>query len=297
MKIYFLSSKPCALYIGGAYFGLTNGFERFADVHLQDGLHVRFVPENAQPVSFFLSERIRFQPPVGCEVYLLPDGLAIYACDFPPTDFVLRPIAQARQADLLATVFQQGSVQLSIERGNELFTAPLSEGFAACSISFVNGAIFLQSANRIALFSEKAEKLLEEEAVETAVENGTLKALLPLSGKRRRFAEVSYEVSATACRRVAVVLKQDEAQPREGLLAYAFFESVLLGLDPTPFLCAELKEKASDLSSFLGDFRHVLPTEEETVCRLIYEKKPRLFDVREYAVTVQDGEISDIQLK
>ena len=38
MKIYFLSSQPCALIIGGAYFGRTGDFERFAEISLQDNL-------------------------------------------------------------------------------------------------------------------------------------------------------------------------------------------------------------------------------------------------------------------
>ena len=297
MKIYFLSSKPCALYVGGVYFGLTNGFERFAEIALSDRLPVTFAPENGQSLHFFITENLRFEPPVGCEVYLLPDGIAVYAYAFPPVDFTLRPIAQARENGVLATVFQQGNVQLSIERNGELFAVPLSDGFSACSIRFVNGAILLCGDQRIAVYSPRAEKLLEEDALDFFVENETLTALLPLSGKRRRTAKATYEITERTCARTQITLQQDETAPRDGLLAYAFFQSVLLGLDAAPFLCAELKEKAGDLASFLGDFCHVLPTDEETTCRLIYEKKPRLFDVREYAVTVENGEITDIQLK
>ena len=90
MKIYFLSSRPCALTLNDAYFGLTDRFERFAELSLKDGIFVRFTPENAQPIGFFLNENIRFSPPVGCEVYLLTNAIAIYARDFPPTDFSLK---------------------------------------------------------------------------------------------------------------------------------------------------------------------------------------------------------------
>ena len=74
MKIYFLSSRPCALTLNDAYFGITDGFERFAEISLKDKLFVRFSPENAQPVSFFLTENIRFDPPTGCDIYLLKDA-------------------------------------------------------------------------------------------------------------------------------------------------------------------------------------------------------------------------------
>ena len=76
MKIYFLSSRPCALFLDGEFAGRTDLFERFADINPKDNAFVRFVPEGALPVSFFLTERLRFSPPDGCEVYILRDGIA-----------------------------------------------------------------------------------------------------------------------------------------------------------------------------------------------------------------------------
>jgi hypothetical protein len=60
MKIYFLASQPCALKIGGTFFGMVNDFERFAEFSLKDNLFVEFIPENALPICFFLNESIRF---------------------------------------------------------------------------------------------------------------------------------------------------------------------------------------------------------------------------------------------
>ena len=97
MKVYFLSSRPCALTLNGAYFGTTDLFERFAEISLKEGIFVCFTPENAQPVSFFLTENIRFQPPKNCQVYLLGDAIALYAYHFPPTDFALRAVAQKEE--------------------------------------------------------------------------------------------------------------------------------------------------------------------------------------------------------
>ena len=125
MKVYFLSSIPCALRVNNLFFGTTNLFERFAELSLKDGLFIEFVPEGKQAVSFFLTEQIRFAPPKGCEVYLLKDGLAIYARNFPPSDFTLRVIAQAREGNTLATLFSQGELQLSIEQDRQLFIATL----------------------------------------------------------------------------------------------------------------------------------------------------------------------------
>jgi hypothetical protein len=82
MKVYFLSSTPCALRVNNLFFGTTNLFERFAELSLKDGLFIEFVPEGRQAISFFLTEQIRFTPPKGCEVYLLKDGLAIYCINY-----------------------------------------------------------------------------------------------------------------------------------------------------------------------------------------------------------------------
>ena len=97
MKIYFLSSRPCALTLNDAYFGLTDRFERFAEISLKDNVFVRFSPENAQPIGFFLNESVRHTPPVGCEVYLLPNALAIYAHDFPPHDLTLKIVTHLKK--------------------------------------------------------------------------------------------------------------------------------------------------------------------------------------------------------
>ena len=125
MKVYFLSSTPCALTLNGAYFGITDGFERFAEVALQDNIYAQFSPQNALPIGCFLNEQLRFAPPNGFDVYLLPDGLALYAREFPPNDFTLKTIAQKRENDTLVTLFQQGKVQLSIESEKGFFLCPL----------------------------------------------------------------------------------------------------------------------------------------------------------------------------
>ena len=140
MRIYFLSSRPCALKVGGVFFGAVDSFERFAEINLSDRLFIEFIPENALPVSFFLTENIRFEPPQRCEVYLLRNAIAIYARDFPPSDFTLRPITQIADENCLATVFCQGGVHLSIQTDKNFFTSPLpqvlfSDSWKLCHVS------------------------------------------------------------------------------------------------------------------------------------------------------------------
>ncbi len=295
MKIYFLSSIPCALYIGGAYFGSVSSFERFAEISLTDNLPVQFVPENALPRSFFLGESIRFSPPEGCEVYLLEDGLALYAKDFKPIDFTLRPVAQAKEGNTLVTVFSQGGLQMSVEENKAVFTAPLPPCFDPCEISFHGGCILLSAQTDIAVVNKKGELLLKETVLTFSVENDTLTAVLPLSDRYKRTAKCAYALSETGVRQTEYCLLQGEGASKETLIPYAFFESVRIGAEYESFLSPALRENASSLKDFLGKFLYVLPTDDPLVCKLVYKKSPRLFEVKAFTATLEEGEITDIQ--
>lgn len=302
MKIYFLSSVPCALLLNGAYFGLTDRFERFAEVHLADNILAEFLPENAQPIRFFITENLIASPPKGCEVYLLQDSVAIFARDFPPVNDTLRVIAQERFEKSLVTVFSQGGVQVSIETEEGFFISYLPPSFSVCEILFQEELFFLQGQNCLAIYTQKGERVFLEEVASFEVENGELKAILPLSDSLGRSANCVFALSKAGCVRKSCTLTQartregaaDEEQILRELLPYAFFESLLIGADCTPFLSDELAPRADDLRGFLGDFRGVAPTDDPLVCRLIYEKAERLFEVKEFKVSLEKDKITDI---
>ncbi len=303
MKIYFLSSRPCALTLNDAYFGVTDGFERFAEVSLKDKLFVRFAPENALPVSFFLTENIRFQPPTGCDIYLLKDGIAVYAHGFAPLDHTLRAVAQREENGCVATVFQQGEIELSLQSPKGFFVAHLPPSFASCDISFESGLILLRAPDMLAVFTQTGEKLFLEKVLSHEVANGFLKAVLPLSDSLGRIAECTYTLTENDCVRTGFVLKQaqtkngdaDKEKIRDELIPYAFFESVLIGAEYADFLASELRPKARDIRSFLGDFIAVTVTQDPCVCGLVRKKKERLFEVDYFSVELKEGKIMDVK--
>ncbi len=302
MKIYFLSAIPCALSLNGVYFGLTDRFERFAEIHLADRILAEFLPENAQPIRFFITENLPTAPPQGCEVYLLPDGLAVFAREFPPLDTRLRVIAQERFPKGLVTVFSQGGIQVSIETDRGFFISYLPPSFSSCALSCHEGLFFLHGQNCLAVYTQAGERILLEEISSFAIENGKLKAVLPLSECLGRSANCVWELNETGCVRTECTLTQartyegatDGESLKKELLPYAFFESLLLGADCAPFLAEELRPKAGELASFLGDFKWVVPTDNPLVCRLIYQKGDRLFEARDFKVTIEKDKITDI---
>lgn len=294
MRIYFLSSQPAALYVGGAYFGQTHDFERYAEISLQDGLPVRFEAEGMHPVTFFLDERLPLQPPTGVSVYRLQNGLAVYCDGFLSTDDTLRVVAQARKGDTLATVCRQGGVFLGIDSPQGFFSATLPPSFAVCELFFVGNLVGVKTAEDVAIFSTNAERLLLERYVSIEETESEFRLTIPLSDRYGRQADCRYEIGENYLRRMSYQLRQTETADKDGLIAYAFFESVRIGADFSTFLCEDLQKNAPSVRDFLGDFLHVLPTENPKQCLLVYQKAERLFDVRPFTVEVEGDTIIDV---
>ena len=294
MRIYFLSSQPSALYVGGAYFGQTHHFERFAEVALGDNLPVRFEAEGMLPLTFFLTERTPIAPPSGVDVYRLPTGLALYAHGFTPIDQTLSVIAQGRSGEILATVIKQGLISLGIESPNGFFNATLPPSFSVCELFFIGGCILVKSPSQVAVFSTFCRQLLLEDYLYAELDNEGIQLTIPLSDHYKRIAECRYTIKDGCVQREHYAIRQQDTVLQDGLIAYAFFESVRIGADISPFLDDDLSMGESDVRSFLGEFLHVLPCDEPTECLLVYKKAERLYDVRKFMVTIQDGKITDI---
>ncbi len=297
MKIYFLSATPCALTLNGVFYGVTDRFERFAEVSLSDKVYAKFSPEGAAPIGFFITDSLSSAPPEGCEVYLLADGIAVYAYDFPPTDFTLRLIDQKRQEGLLITAFCQGKPQLSVEGPQGFFTATLPPSLASCSIKTQGDFILLRSEKSLGIYTTSCKRVFLEEVLEYSLEKNELNATMPLSDSLRRVAKCRYRLADERCILTECTLQQSAEQDTlpEGLLAYAFFESVLLKADYLPFLCEDLQKDAPRVVEFLGDYISVTLTKDPNICGLVYKKAERVFTVEYFTVQIENGKITDVR--
>ncbi len=301
MKIYFLSSQPCALTFNGLYYGVTDTFEHFAKINLSDKLFVQFSPQNALPISFFLTEDIRFTPPSGCDVYLLPNAIAIYAHTFAPIDSTLKIITQERFGNNLITVFQQGTLQISLETEKGFFVSTLPPAFSHCSISFQQDLFFIKGENQLAIYTKNGERVFLEQIAHYTIEENTLIATLPLSDRLKRQAICHYVLTENGCYQNKFVLQkapESEKESKENihdeLIAYAFFECVLIGADYAQYLCESLQETAEKLRAFLGDFKDIVLSQNPKECGLVYVKKPNLYEVIYYTVDIENGLITDV---
>ena len=162
MKIRFLSSVPCALTIGGEYFGITDDFERFAEISLKDNLFACFSPQNALPLGVFLNDRLFFSPPEGVEAYLLRDGAALYARDFPPRSSEVRITAQERFVSDLITVYFQGGLHVSLETAKGFSVAPLAHYYEHATIKKRDGLFFIEGNNALCIFNARGKNFSTE---------------------------------------------------------------------------------------------------------------------------------------
>ncbi len=290
------------LSLNGVFYGVTDSFERFAEINLSDRVFAKFSPEGGLPVGFFITEEILTAPPDGCEVYLLKDGLAVRACDFAPLDYTLRPIAQQRFDDTLVSVFQQGRIQCTLQSPDGFFTSTLPPAFAVCALSKHGDLFFVEGEKHLAVYTREGKCVLLEEILSFSATETELNATLPLSDALGRVADCSWNLEKTGCRRTKFTLRQARARDgengeekiRDELLPYAFFECVLLGAEYADLLSEDLRAKADGVRSFLGDFIGVALTATPNECGLIREKAPRLFEVSYFTVKTENGKIVDI---
>ncbi len=301
MKIYFLSSIPCALTLSGVFYGVTDSFERSVELSLSDNVYARFSPEGYAPLGFFITEEIVRTPPSGCQVYLLKDGVAVYAYDFTSLDTTLRPLLQKREGELLATVFSQGKTQLCLESPQGTFTATLPPSFTPTSICFHRNAVLLANETALAVYSHTCTPLLFEKILEYQPTEEGFTATLPLSDRLQRTAACEWRLEENKCLQTAFSLRQarlnDENpdEPPADLVAYAFLESVLLRGDYAAFLSDELQEEQRRILDFLGEFTAVVLTENTNECGLVRKRKTDLFFVDYIQVEVISGKIVDLR--
>ena len=301
--MYFLSSQPCELTLNGVFFGITDAFERFAELSLSDHIFAKFTPQGAMPIGLFLDEQLLVSPPDGFEVYLLKNGVALYAKDFPPTDLTLQPIAQARFGNNLITVFRQGVVHVSLETSEGFFISTLPHSFTSCTLSLYADLFFIEGQNHLAIYTKWGKCVFLEKILNFEVRENTLNATLPLSDSLGRVAECAWTLDENGCTQTKFALRQSrtfdgDTEPKklnEELLPYAFFESVLLGANYAEFLSEELAAQAKHIVEFLGDFKAVTLTEDPNTLGLVREKAPRLFTLSYFTVETKNGKIIDVK--
>ncbi len=290
MRVYFLSEKPCYLKAAGLPVGTVDGFERTAELDPADNVLLEFLCPGHHPVVCTFSEQFLFSPPEDIRLYFTKRGVAVYVAAFRPVDTALRPLAQERIGDILCTLYRQGGVQLSVQTGEGFQIVDLGDEFAGAKIYPAGDDILLEAPSAFCILDRNGTVLTKSEG--TVSERGRIvTADIPFHDSLGHIARCSYEGGKlTACS----ILTSES--PTAATYALALFETVLIGGDVLPFLAENLLEKASALGEYLGPFRSVVLGNRPEEVGLVYEVRPRVFEVRYFCVTLEeDGKISNIR--
>lgn len=289
MRVIFLAEKPCALTVNGAFLGTVDGFERCAEVDPSDGVFCEFLPVGYAPVRFRLDEEFLADPPEQVRLYFIRRGVAIHCHSFVKSDVSLTVLWQERVGGSLLTLCMQGKLQLKIENETGLHVLSLPEEMIDCRPYVCGEELLLEGSEGFVLLGRDGSLRVRTEG--KVLERGrTLRAEVPFRDSLAHTAVMEWRDGVL----IGCTIRSKK-EPTEATFALALFESVLIGADPAPYLSDTLKGKAGSLREFLGRYTSVVLTEDPSLVGLVFERRPRIYDVRYFRVTVTDGKISNIK--
>ena len=298
MRVYFLSSRPCALKINGVYLGVTDGFERYCELSSRDGALCEFVPLSGRhaPISFLFDDELLHTPPRGACVCLLPQGAAIYAYDFLPFFSPLMLIAHKKCPAGDVTVFSQGGVQAQISHESEEKSIALSEDFSDCEI--LDGEKILVFAGRLALLAmADGEIFFHGKVKDFSFDGKELHAETPLYDLCARtlscvwsYDEENKKIALRSCR-----CAQGKELPEKFLLC-ELLQELRFGAEISGFLSPALAGAEKNLREYFGNYVKAIPLPgAECGAGIVCRKREGIYEMKYFAAEVKNGRIENIK--
>lgn len=275
---------------GGLPLGTVDGHERSAELDPAAAVFLEFKCPGRLPVQFFFDEAFLADPPDHVRLYYTREAVAVYVYDFPRAEALLRPLAQERLQGTLLTLYLQGGVQLSLENETGFHIVDLPDPFEQGRIAQAGELFLIEAPENFCLINRSGEVLVLSEGTVSEREPHVC-AEVPFHDSLGHTAACTFEEGKLTDCRIRTARK-----PTAATYALALFESALIGADCTPYLAENLTEKKDALGEYLGKYCSVVLTGSAEVVGLVYERKPRVYDVRYFSVTLEeDGKISNIR--
>ena len=304
MRVYFLSYLPAALKLNGLYLGTIDGFERHIELDPKDGVLAEIVPcDNLQPLNFFLDEKFFNDPPKYTDVYLTEGDAIIFIREYAIKDVKLDVVYQTRFYGNLITIFSQGGIYLSAE-GAEYSLSPLPLCFSSVRAEQRTLAgrevLAICGGNSLLVISDNGKTIFLNVAENAEFgENLTVTVPFETCAAAKAVCDYTYDGEALTLISSRTV---ETRTPEKEILHFAFFESVMTRGDFAKYLSDELKTKAGDLKSYLGEFVSVAVPPEKfylihgnlPAAGLVYPKSGNLYEVKYFAVEFNEDKISNI---
>ena len=294
MRVYFLSERPAALKLNGAYLGLIDSFEKFAEIETGQKILAEAVPDaEYMPVNFFIDEKFFSSPPDFTDVYLVEGDAVIYISRYAKRGQEIKVIAQTQFYGGQYTLFSNaGQIYLNCEKnGCALYSLSSNFENAALREDAVAGkpVLLVEGKGCLAVVSEAGKRVFYNPA-----ESWTCGDKLIVNVNFNTCAGCRGEC-AFAYDGITMTLEssatKESVAPDESVLHFAFFESVLTRGNFVKYLADDLASIANDLPGFLGGFVDVtLPYSrfyqrhgDLKAAGLVYPITENLFNVKYYA--------------
>lgn len=290
MRFYFLSAKPCALKLGGAYAGMIGGADVFIDLSPEESILCEMIPVDPAflPISFLIDDGFLAAPPIPAIVG--PTAIILKAENFLHADSTMKLVAQECYPDCTASVFLQGTMQASVESGGEIFTFPLTDDYRSSRILRKNDCILIIGKNHLCAVSVRGERLLYTPVVDFSCEE-ELKITVPHFDCMNHFTQSRYRLTDKAELLESKLLFR--YAPKEELYLYALLEGLLLHADCSAFVTESLAKRLSELKRFLGNYESVLFITQE-VAGLVYRMQGNLYRLTYFTAEWAEGRIDNI---
>ena len=315
MRVYFTSEAPCALRLGGALAGYCARHEQFADLPDGESTLAEFFPEDAAlcPAAFLISGNFFRSPPSFCDVYRYSCGASIHVKRFAPRREGLKVLAQMREGSALATLYEDGGIQLCVEDANAFRTVPLPCGVRTAELKRLRacGRTLIAAEGKtadgrlwLALYDGAAPLFAGEVA---SYEGGdTLKTTRLFRDTAGHTAESVWTADGTELRLEKYDVKEREGFDPEKLdsriIPFVFFETLLARGNFARYLSPALQPRAAELIQYLGQFTGVcvppsvfyLTHGSVNAAGLIYPERENLFRIRFFSAPLENGKIANI---
>ena len=307
MTVYFLSCVPAALRLNGTYAGVIDGFTRRTEAEDGSPLFVEAVPsDNRMGVNFLLDDNFISSPPQFAGVYKLGGDVLVHIKSYLYKDMSVHMLCQTHFCGHLVTLCRQGGVMLCIERADGQITLrELNEGFAQAAMreGQVGGkeVLCIYSQAWLAIVSAGGE-LVFCNPVKSYSLGDMLGVTVQFSTCAGCVGECNYSYDGQKLTLISG--RTVETRPAaDSIKHFAFFESILTRGDSAAYLCGELKPRAGELASYLGDFVDVVVppqkfyerTGENRAAGLVYAEAPNLFRVKFFAADMVGGLVENIR--
>ena len=308
MQYYFISEFPAVIKVNGIYSGkIDSAIKKFCNL---DNAFIEVCPLNqtGQPINFMLDSDFLFSPPDGIIITDLKGAFVInfmHLSTFAPFSI----ITQQKLPYAVVTVFKENGLKLSIETPHDFyaqtFYMPDSDvvisPFSLSGKQFI-AVHFLGKNNLLVCFllENKIIKVFSKTTDEVCFENG-LKTTHKFMDIAKHKITTEWEFD-TSLKPKNTVIERDENYKIEKLerhvIPFAFLEELMLGTNVDEFLSDELKQNASHLKGFFGEFIGVFPPPEFrslTEVGLIYCQSENKYFANYFSFDVRGKKICNIK--